>query len=179
MRALRRARRGDQLHAVPRPAHEYRLADDRFDGLAEAINRTQYLVPRMDHDGLMRAIRRPAQLYRGEVSVELAERLIAEVAGREDELPLIQHGLMFLWNAALERPLAAGKIVLDAATLDAKGGLAKLLSGHADAVVDAAAPDPERRHAVERLFRALTDLNVEGKAIRQPQSFRDLVALTQ
>jgi formylglycine-generating enzyme required for sulfatase activity len=167
------------VHVIVTIRSEFLGECARFDGLAEAINRTQYLVPRMDHDGLMRAIRRPAQLYRGEVSVELAERLIAEVAGREDELPLIQHGLMFLWNAALERPLAAGKIVLDAATLDAKGGLAKLLSGHADAVVDAAAPDPERRHAVERLFRALTDLNVEGKAIRRPQSFRDLVALTQ
>jgi formylglycine-generating enzyme required for sulfatase activity len=31
---------------------------------------------------------------------------------------------------------------------------------------------------VERLFRALTDLNVEGKAIRRPQVFRELIAIT-
>jgi hypothetical protein len=41
------------------------------------------------------------------------------------------------------------------------------------------APDPERRYAVERLFRALTDVNVEGKAIRRPLAFRDLVAVTE
>ena len=61
----------------------------RFNGLAEAVNRTQYLVPRMDREGLLRAIRRPAMLYGGVVSSELADRLISDVGGREDELPLI------------------------------------------------------------------------------------------
>jgi hypothetical protein len=70
----------------------------RFTGLAEAVNRTQYLVPRMDREALVRAIRRPALLYSGEVSFDLTEELIADVGGREDELPLIQHGLMYLWN---------------------------------------------------------------------------------
>jgi hypothetical protein len=68
--------------------------------------------------------------------------------------------------------------VLDSAPLEAAGGLGCLLSKHADAVVDEAAPDPERRAAVERLFRALTDFNVEGKAIRRPQAFRELIAVT-
>ena len=31
----------------------------RFNGFAEAVNRTQYLVPRMRYDALLRAIRRP------------------------------------------------------------------------------------------------------------------------
>ena len=37
----------------------------------------------------------------------------------------------------------------------------------------------DSRYAVERLFRALTDLNAEGHAVRRPQVFRDLVALTE
>jgi formylglycine-generating enzyme required for sulfatase activity len=151
----------------------------RFIGLAEAVNRTQYLVPRMDRDSLLRAIRRPALLYGGQVSVELAERLIADVAGREDELPLIQHGLMYMWNVATAKAKPGEAIVLEPSPLDAAGGLALLLSQHADAIVDAAAPDPERRYAVERLFGALTDLNAEGHAVRRPQLFRDLGALTE
>jgi hypothetical protein len=115
----------------------------RFKGLAETINRTQYLVPGMDRESLMRAIRRPALIYGGEVTLELAEKLITEAAGREDELPLIQHGMMYLWN--LSSPTRPGeKIVLDSAPLEGAGGLANLLSRHADAVVDEAAPDPER-----------------------------------
>ena len=73
----------------------------RFAGFAETINRTQYLVPRMDDDGLMRAVRRPAQMYGAEFDEGLAERLIASVRGREDELPLLQHGLMLMWEDAV------------------------------------------------------------------------------
>ncbi len=151
----------------------------RFNGLAEAVNRTQYLVPRMDREGLLRAIRRPAMLYGGVVSSELADRLISDVGGREDELPLIQHGLMYMWNTAAAKTPPGGKIVLDPLPLEESGGLASLLSRHADAIVDEAAPDPERRYALERLFRSLTDLNAEGHAVRRPQLFRDLVALTE
>ena len=129
--------------------------------------------------GCLRAIRRPAQLYSGEVTLDLAERLIADAAGREDELPLIQHGLMLMWHDAAANVQPDGKIVLDAVPLEAAGGLKRMLSAHADAVVDAAAPDPNGRYAVERLFRALTDVNVEGNAIRRPQVFRDLVAVTE
>ena len=154
---------GAAVHVVVTMRSEFLGECARFTGLAEAINRTQYLVPRMDRDGLLRAIRRPAQLYGAEVSLDLAERLIADAAGREDELPLIQHGLMLMWHEAAANVQPAGKIVLNAAPLEAAGGLARMLSAHADAAVDAAAPDPERRYAVERLFRALTDVNVEGK----------------
>jgi formylglycine-generating enzyme required for sulfatase activity len=151
----------------------------RFSGLAEAVNRTQYLVPRMDRESLIRAIRRPALLCGGEVSLGLAERLIADAGGREDELPLIQHGLMFIWNATEAAAPPGSKIILEPSILENAGNLANLLSRHADAIVDQAAPDPERGYAVERLFRALTDLNAEGHAVRRPQLFRDLVALTE
>ena len=142
---------GDQsaaVHVVATMRSEFLGECARFNGLAEAVNRTQYLVPRMDRDGLMRAIRRPALLYGGEVSLDLAERLIADVGGREDELPLIQHGLMYMWNTAAAATPPGSKIVLDAGLLEAAGGLPRLLSGHADAIVDEAAPDPERRYAV-------------------------------
>jgi formylglycine-generating enzyme required for sulfatase activity len=133
----------------------------------------------MDRAGLLRAIRRPAILYGGIVSPELADRLISDAGGREDELPLIQHGLMYIWNAAVAKAQADGKIILEPSPLEESGGLASLLSRHADAIVDEVAPDEERRYAVERLFRALTDLNAEGYAVRRPQLFRDLVALTE
>jgi formylglycine-generating enzyme required for sulfatase activity len=167
------------VHVVVTMRSEFLGECARFNGLAETINRTQYLVPRMERDDLLRAICRPAQLYGAEVSLDLAERLIADAAGFEDELPLIQHSLMVMWHESASGLLPGGRIILNSAPLDAAGGVTKLLSTHADAAVDAAAPDPARRYAVERLFRALTDVNVEGKAIRRPQAFRDLVAVTE
>ena len=122
------------------------------------------------------AIRRPAELYDGEVSIELAERLIADVRGREDELPLIQHGLMLLWNRAVAatpgRPVKLGIKQFERA-----GGLTKLLSDHANRVMREAKLSKPSEDAAERLFRALTDINAEGRAIRRPLSFEHLVAV--
>jgi formylglycine-generating enzyme required for sulfatase activity len=171
--------RAARVHVIVTMRSEYLGECARFKGLAEAINRTQYLVPGMDRDSLLRAILRPAQVYGGEVASELAEKLVAEAGGREDELPLIQHGLMFLWNAAAARAKPGERVVLDSEPLEAAGGLVRLLSDHADAVAGVAAADPAHRDTLERLFRALTDMNVEGKAIRRPRAFRDLVAVTQ
>lgn len=143
----------------------------RFSGFAEAVNRTQYLVPRMRYNALLRAIHRPAELYGGQVAIELAERLITDVRGREDELPLIQHGLMLLWNSALAAT-PGESVRLDIESFEHAGGLTQLLSDHANRVMATAAAS---ENTVERLFRALTDINAEGRAIRRPQSFRTLI----
>ena len=45
------------MHVVVTMRSEFLGECARFDGLAETINRTQYLVPRMDDDALMRAVR--------------------------------------------------------------------------------------------------------------------------
>ena len=148
----------------------------RFDGLAETINRTQYLVPRMDEDALMRAVRRPAMLYGGIVPEDVARRLIGPVRGREDELPLLQHGLMLMWDDAAARTPSGGRITLSDALVDKAGGLGELLSNHADEVLAAVAGDGRRERVAQMTFRALTDVNAEGSAIRRPRRFSDLVA---
>jgi Novel STAND NTPase 1 len=163
----------ENIHVAVTMRSEFLGDCARFDGFAEAVNRTQYLVPRIGYKNLMRAIRRPAELFDGEVSVELAERMIADVRGREDELPLIQHGLMLLWNNAA-RAAPGQPIRLGTEQFEQAGGLAKLLSDHADDVMDDAKLTPRLIAATEKLFRALTDINAEGKAIRRPLPFNHL-----
>ena len=48
---------------------------------------------------------------------------MADVAAGEDKLPLIQHGLMYMWNAEAAKARPGSKIVLEAAPLKAAGGL--------------------------------------------------------
>ena len=124
----------------------------------------------------MRAVRRPAQMYGGLIDEALAGRLISSVRGREDELPLLQHGLMLMWDEAAHAKTDE-RIVLDGAIVDRAGGLAELLSSHADRVMDAAAPDARPASIVEAMFRELTDVNAEGSAIRRPRALRDLAAV--
>ena len=151
----------------------------RLPGLAAVVNTAQYLLPRMDTASMRRAIRRPAELYGGSVTIELADRLIADVQGSQDELPLIQHGLMRMWDLAGEA--APGKQAprrLDLPLYEAHGPLARLLDRHAQAVALAAAPDESSRRVVENLFRALSDINADGHAIRRPQTVQSLIAVT-
>ncbi len=122
-------------------------------------------------------MRRPAQMYGAEFDKGLAERLIASVRGREDELPLLQHGLMLMWEDAARRAGQGGTVELDCAVVDEAGGLAGLLSRHANEVMARVAPDERRRQIVEAIFRALTEVNAEGSAIRRRCSFRDLCAV--
>ena len=192
------------LYAILTMRSEFLGVCARFKGLAEAVNKTQYLLPQMERPALLRAIREPATLYDGEVSRELAERLIADAGGEQDQLPLIQHGLMQLWRrktlslrglsedessyvhppfelaeARMPFPLRSRPgLAARPRRLSEVGGLTTLLSDHADEVMAAAAPDPKREKIVEHLFRALTDTNAEGSAVRRPQTFTELRAVT-
>jgi hypothetical protein len=67
---------------------------------------------------------------------------------------------------------------LDLHDYQGAGGLAALLSDHADEVMKRAARNSRRKRIVEHLFRALTDINAEGQAIRCPQTFAELAAVT-
>jgi energy-coupling factor transporter ATP-binding protein EcfA2 len=169
----------DRLFVVLTMRSDFLGACAQFDGFAAAVNRTQYLLPRMEHRDLVRAIREPAILYDGEIALDLAERLIAEARGSQDELPLIQHGLMQLYDHHVPAGAASWRLALEHYRYP--GGLGGLLSAHADAVmtqVEPAAGDRDGPRVTEDLFRALTDVNADNRAIRNPQRLRDLVAVT-
>ncbi len=173
------ALQSDRLFVVLTMRSEFLGACAQFEGFAAAVNETQYLLPRMQHTDLLRAIREPATLYDGEIATDLAERLIAEARGSQDELPLIQHGLMQMHQAAVGPAGGAWRLTLD----DYRNprGLAGLLSDHADAVMAQVEPDDRGREGTrvtEDLFRALTDINSDGQATRDPRRLRDVIAIS-
>ncbi len=168
---------------------EFLGACAQFNGFAEAVNATQYLLPRMSHSDLVRAIREPASLYGGEVTGDLADHLIDEAGGGQDQLSLVQHGLMLLHrNCVLRDPARQDdheqgrpwRLSRDSYRGDS--GLHQLLSEHADEVMQKAvqlADQPEHaQHVVENLFRALTEINADGQATRCPQKLERLIAVT-
>ena len=165
----------------------------RFQGLAELINQTQYLLPRMDRDALLRAIREPARLYHGQVTIDLALKLIEDSAGEQDALPLVQHCLMRLWRAEKQEkassspglaegaaPFDGGRHQSSSRILDLPSyrGLRETLSEHADEILaELIKANPEAEKLVEYLFRALTEIDAEGRAIRNPHRLHQLVEI--
>lgn len=169
------------LYAILTMRSEFLGACARFKGFAEMVNECQYLLPAMGHEDLMRAIREPATLYGGEVSRELAGRLILDAGGSQDQLPLIQHGLMLLHRQQAARAPGVGQADQPAWRLTLEHyshteGLAGLLSDHANAVMEEALKELPSQHSrlVEDVFRALTDIS-EGHAIRRPRTLGQLV----
>jgi hypothetical protein len=143
----------------------------RFPGFAEVVNQTQYLLPDMTAADLLRSILEPAEPFDGGVERALAERLAEEAALEKDPLPLVQHALMRLWKSGTTLTLAQ----YEAAAGPGPGGLGRLLAAHADEVLARhGGPDDP---ASEQLFRALTDLDPAGRAIRRPLQLDRLLAL--
>ncbi len=170
------AERPKGLHAVLTMRSDYLGQCAQYRGFAETVNETQYLVPRMERPALMRAIREPAELFGGSVEPELASRLIADAGMGQDQLPLIQHGLMLMWRKGV---IAAGgppKLALQ--DYSAGGDLSSQLSRHADDIMAEAAGGAAGEMLVEKIFRALTDRNPEGLAIRRRQTVGQLLAVT-
>jgi len=143
--------------------------------LAGAVNRAQYLLPPMDPIALRYAICRPGELYQGQVDPKLADRMIADVQGAQDQLPLIQHGLMRLWDLAAE---TNGTRRLDVALYEKHGPLTRILDEHADEIARNAEPGNDDLPLTSRIFRALSDLNDAGQPIRRPQTMKELIAVT-
>ena len=151
---------GSRIWAIATMRSEFLGECARFAGLAQVVNRTQYLLPDMSEADLRRAIREPAALVGGSVSMELADQLVSDVNDDGDPLPLVQHALMQLWER--NRPcLCLSDYFEELDKLrplaDERGrtGISMMLAGHANSVLQsvAEAGREECEKTAEFLFR--------------------------
>jgi hypothetical protein len=141
------------------------LADcARYPGLTEYINKGQYLVPALDRYQRMSAIEKPSEMAGRKFDWPLVQALLNDADDAHDQLPVLQHGLMRLWNVSSKSP----KVTLD--HYKRIGRLSKAIENHADQIYD----DLSRFEKImaERLFKALTRLDEQGRGIRRPQKLR-------
>ena len=146
-----------------------------FHGLSEAVSATQYLVPNLTRSQLEEAIRKPIEKAGGTIEPELVERLLNDCGDELDQLPVLQHCLMRLWDRAGAETAAGGARNLTRQTYDAIGRMTDALSRHADEILAQCAG---KELAVEQAFRALSELDREGRAIRRALRFDKLLAET-
>ncbi len=145
----------------------------RFFGLPEALNQSQYLVPRLTRVQLKNAIEGPVRLYGGKINPALTSRLLNDVQKVKDELPLLQHALMRTWDYEVKTD---NNGELDINDYEAIGTIDKALSNHAD---EALAPMNEEERRIARImFQALTTSDPGKRKIRQPAHLSELTALT-
>ncbi len=140
-----------------------------FYHLPEAINDGLYLTPRLSREQLREAICLPAVLFRGAVDDALANNLLNEASNNPDQLPLLQHALMRLWDEDKDKILTLDKF-------QTMNGLRGALDGHAEQAWSEL--NPEAQRVAENMFRALTERRRDGQDIRRPLSVLALMEIT-
>ena len=184
---------------------EYLGACSLIPGLAEAINESVYLTPRMTREECREAIIGPARVCGFDLDDYLANRILNDlanfmpwetdgnsgrsistsaqdqlgrVARRADQLPIMQHALNQIWQKARDDNGDSVSIAVRPLTLadyEAIGGIGGALDQHANRIFDAL---PEaHKPLVEAIFRALTWGTTVASAVRQPTSFENLVRI--
>ena len=163
----------------------------RFPGLAEAINDSQFLTPRLTRAQMRLAIEGPAAVYGGEVEPALVTQLLNDVSSNPDQLPLIQHILMLMWQEAREGNMDE-RFVLTARRYRELGGVGGgtpdtvpdaprtvgggALSAHLDLLLNRLSPEQQR--LAEVLFRCLVDSEgAISRDVRRPTPLSEVAAV--
>ena len=161
----------------------------RFRELPEAVSATQFLVPSLTRDQLEEVIIKPIQKAHSTIEPDLVERLLNDTGNDLDQLPVLQHCLLRLWEEA-GKPEAKNE---DAPSLvpgshcsadgllpprrllerhyDAIGAISGALSKHAEQILSSL---PALKGVVEQVFRALSEVDRQGRGIRRPLPYSRL-----
>ncbi|RMA64390.1 nSTAND1 domain-containing NTPase [Ulvibacter antarcticus] len=145
----------------------------QFHGLPEAMNRSQYLVPHMTRKQLKYVIEAPAKLFGRKVNPSLTNRLLNDLGKVKDELPLLEHALMRIWEHEIKND---NNGELDLADYEQIGGIKKALSIHADEALIGMTDN--ELELTKKIFQSLSTTDENGRKIRRPALLSQLVELT-
>ncbi|HXL58780.1 MAG TPA: hypothetical protein VN958_21100, partial [Chitinophagaceae bacterium] len=145
----------------------------RFYGLPEAMNQSQYLVPRLNRVQFKSAIEGPVKLYGGKINAALTSKLLNDSGTVKDELPLLQHALMRIWDHEINLDKNGE---LDLKDYESIGGIEKALCNHADEALKGMSD--EELNLTKKIFQALTTIDENGRKIRRPVRLKELQEIT-
>jgi WD40 repeat protein len=153
----------------------------QFQGLPEAINEGQYLIPRMNRDERRDAVTGPVAVGGGRITKPLVNQLLNDMGDNPDQLPILQHALMRTWDY-WESVRRNGEPI-DLPHYNAIGGMSEALSLHAEEAYgelgEGGAEQSARQRVAEKLFKALTEKGADNRETRRPLELRDACALAE
>jgi energy-coupling factor transporter ATP-binding protein EcfA2 len=138
-------------------------------GLAEAINEGIYLVPQMSRRQFSQAIMGPLEAAGGAITSALLDRMLNDLDGRSDQLPVLQHALLRIWERR------GGKDTFDAKDYESVGTFANCLSDHAEEVFREL--NNQQKAVAEALFRSITHI-YKNRKIRRPRPVEEILTKT-
>ena len=153
-----------RLYVVITMRSDYLGECARFPGLAEALNGSQYLTPRLTREQLCEAVTGPAALRNVTLEPNWLEAVLDQTSENRDQLPVMQHLLRQMWNRD-DRGSELGE-----ASFNDVGGL-QALNKHADAVYKRVG----NTELTRRVFQSLTESAEPGRENRRPRKMQELI----
>ncbi len=157
----------------------------QFRDLPEAINRSQYLVPRMTRLERRAAIEGPVRVAGAEIAPHLVQRLLNDLGEDPDQLPVLQNALLRIWGAwvassNLEREIEFEDYQAVAKTAEGTTTLKAALDRHDEEALDEVVQrlGPAGESLVKGIFLRLRDRDDRGREARTPALVQDLCAVT-
>jgi len=139
-----------------------------FPGLPEAMNRSQYLVPRLTRLQRREAIEGPIRLSGATIASRLMDRLLNESGENRDDLPVLQHALMRTWNEWAKDKKGS----IDTIHYENIQTMKRALSRHADEALNELSG--WEKHLAKRLFQTLTKTDAENRRIRRSAHLNEI-----
>lgn len=144
-----------------------------FRGFPEAINRGQYLIPRMTREEIKLAISGPIAVSGATISPQLVTMFLNEIGDNLDQLPILQHALMRTCDYWANNTDRTGAISIE--HYESIGKMELALSNHAD---EAYFELTDSQKAIcASLFKALTEVGTTAGGVRKPTKVSELCAL--
>src|SRR6266852_1961258 len=146
-----------------------------FRDLPEALNRSQFLIPRLTRDQQREVIEGPIAVSGATIEPRLVQRLLNDVGDDPDQLPILQHALMRTWDA-WHRNGGPGTSI-DLVNYESIGTMKTALSRHADEAFEAL--DGRGKAIAKRVFQRLSDLGTDNRETRGPTALAELAAAAE
>lgn len=144
---------------------------DAFHGLPEAMNRSQYLVPRLTRQQRREAIEGPIHLYGAEITPRLSDRLLNESSNSHDDLPVLQHALMRTWSAWGKNDNGP----IDIRHYEEIHTMEHALYHHAEEALREL--NAEDKIIAEYLFKTITETDAENRRVRWATNLSEIAEI--
>lgn len=154
---------------------DYMGESAHFWGLPEAINRGQFLIPRMDDDERREAIEGPLRVRGAKISWPLVNRLLNDAGEDPRQLPILQHALTRTWDYwETHRSNSEPISIDDYDNLDV-GRMDQALSIHADEAYKDLTD--EQKIIAEKMFKRLTEKAAGKREGRLPATVSEIAQI--
>lgn len=146
-----------------------------FPVLAEMINRSNVIIPRMSRDQIQQVVLGPLHSANVKIDKTCLAQILNDATISEDVLPQLQHAMKRTWESwsslnSHDKPISIKEY-------ESIGGIKGSISSHANLIFDDL--NEEDKNTCELIFKSLTERGAENKGLGRTCSIQELSGIAK